>query len=135
MKTNVGAAQAHARMTGAGVLVVEFRGPITSLAMLDELKRPIADRARGSALAVLADYTRAVLAVSDAEICRMMGGHDLHNLPDLPACVLAPTDTAPRLKRHAVAAVLHHRLVRLVETDRAGALHWAHRLACEAQRP
>lgn len=135
MKTEVGAAQASARMTDAGVLVVEFRGPITSGGMLDALKSPIADAVRGQARAVLADYTRAVLALSDADIRLMMAGGELHNLPDLPACVLAPVDAATSLKRHAVAAVLHERRIRLVETDLMGANQWARRLADEARQP
>lgn len=135
MRTELGAAQAQARMTSAGLLVVEFRGPITSGTALDALKRPVADAVRGRARAVLADYSGAVLALSESEIRLMMSGGESHNLPDLPACVLASVEVAARLKRHAVAAVLRHRVVRLVETDRAGANHWAHRLACEAQRP
>ena len=106
MKTNASAASASARITSGGVLVVEFAGPITSGAMLDALKAPIAAQSRGRARAVLADYTRAVLALSDEEIRQMLAGGEPHNLPDLPAVVVADTETAAFLSGAALCATI-----------------------------
>jgi hypothetical protein len=91
-------------MTAGGVLVVEFSGPITSGAMLDALKAPIADAVRGQARAVLADYTRAALALSDAEVLLMMAGGEAHNLPDLPASVAASHEVHARMRHAAFMA-------------------------------
>lgn len=128
MKTNACAASASARLTGSGVLVVEFFGPITSGGMLDALKTPIAAQSRGQARAVLADYTRALLALSDAEIRLMMAGGEPHNLPDLPAVVVADTETAAFLSGAALHATISCGRLRAVSPTRAHGLTQLRRL-------
>jgi hypothetical protein len=91
-------------MTDGGVLVVRFSGPITSGAMLDALKRPIAAQLGAQSRAVLADYTAATLALSGPEILQMMAGGEPHNLPDLPAVVAVDNESHARLRHAAFMA-------------------------------
>lgn len=128
MRTEQGAATAAARMTAGGVLVVEFSGPITSGAMLDALKAPIADAVRGQARAVLADYTGAVLALSDADIRLMMAGGESHNLPDLPAVVVASAETAAFLSGAALHATISGGRLRSVSPTQTHGLKQLQRL-------
>lgn len=121
-------AAAVAELLPSGVLLVRFVGVITGRS-LPELKRPIAERLGADALAVAADYTSAILALGDADLQEMMGGHDPDNLPGLPAAVACNSGCAVALKRHALDSVIAHARDRIVVTELPVALAWAGRMA------
>jgi hypothetical protein len=115
-------------MTDGGVLVVRFSGPITSGAMLDALKRPIAAQLGAHSRAVLADYTAATLALPDEAIRLMMAGGESHNLPDLPAVVVADAETGAALCAAALHATINGGALRSISPSQAHGLRQLQRL-------
>lgn len=119
-------AAAEAEITPGGVLVVKFEGLLVA-AGLAALKARVVAGMKGKPRAVLADYSRAVLAVSARELDSMMVGRSPEDLPDLPAVVVVG-DAAilPAMRRAAMAAGMSHGVRRVVKLDAQSALSWAH---------
>lgn len=107
-----GAASAAVSFVGS-VLVVRFGGVLTA-SLLNALKAEISRRHGAGAEGVIADYCGAVLALSDADVERMMIGQEPENLPHLPAVVVAGAADSERLHRQAVKSAVAHALPRAV---------------------
>jgi len=114
-------------MTPGGVLVVTFSGVLT-WPTLEALKAPIADAMGGRAVAVVADYTAATLALSDADVSAMMAYGSPYNLPTLPAVVVADAFTAVKLGQAALDATISGGVLRSVAGSRAQGLQLLERL-------
>lgn len=112
-----------ADLLSCGVLVVHFKGLLT-VETLNQLRRqvlPLADKAR----AVVADYSRATMAMTSDEMLRMV--HRQHNdeMIEMPTAVVADEATEHLFRPVALGAALLHGRRRLVTRDLAQALAWA----------
>lgn len=114
---------ARFEVTPSGVLIVEWGGVVT-IGAADELKRAICADLPARPIGVVSDYRLAVVAMADAELVRiMLGGR--HDLPDLPAAVVANDGNCNPLYRASVTAAASDRW-RYVCRDPQQALGWAH---------
>jgi hypothetical protein len=111
-------------MTSGGVLIVKFEGLLVA-AGLSGLKARIVASMRGEPIAVLADYSRCVLAVSGRELDNMMVGRSPNDLPHLPAAVvIGESALLPAMRRAAMAAGMSHGVRRVVMLDQRQGLDW-----------
>ena len=113
-------------VTSEGVLVVEWRGVVTIGAAL-EVKRRIYDALRLAPVGVVSDYSEATVVMTPVEVARIMiGGR--HDLPKLPAAVVASDAACSRLYAASVTAAACGRW-RYVCRDASQALEWTLRLS------
>ena len=97
-------ARADFETTPDGVLVVRW-GDFVTLRAADEVKQAICAALPVRPVGVVSDYSRAVVAMSDAELVRiMMGGQ--HDLPELPAAVIANAGMCRALYAASITAAL-----------------------------
>lgn len=116
--------EASAEMAG-NVLVVRFSGLLVAHGLAD-MKARIVAQMRAAPGAVLADYSRAVLALTAEQLDDMMAADTPENLYHLPAVVVAPRGGAQALQSAAVKAAMHHGAFRSVAQNPATALGLAH---------
>ena len=114
-----------ADLDAQGVLTARFSGAVTAGA-LDALKAMIYQRYGTAPSAVVADYSRATLALCDDAMWAMMSCRSAKNLPALPAAVVSPQINAAALKKHALSAAVQSGVRRVVLTCPAAASNWAH---------
>ena len=114
-----------AALDAHGVLTARFSGAVTAGA-LDALKAMLYQRYSTVPVAVVADYSRATLALGDDAMWAMMACRAAKNLPALPAAVVSPHINAMALKKHALNAAVQSGVRRVVLTCPVAASSWAH---------
>lgn len=109
------------------VLVVQVSGLVTGRS-LPEIRRNVRAVLPRGVMAVVADYSRAALALSDAEMSDMMAG-DEHAYSHLPTAVVCRLECAHDLRRHAINAALTTGRYRRTFLRAEDATRWAQWMA------
>lgn len=125
-RIEIGGARAAAEMRGQ-VLVVRFEGLLVVDA-LTGMKRGIMAQMAVEPDAVLADYSGAVLAMTDGQLDEMMAGDDPENLFHLPAAVVAPRAGSQAVQAAALRAAVRHGALRSVVPSLQAGQHLVRRL-------
>jgi hypothetical protein len=96
---------ARAELLNSGVLIVEFSGLILADGLAALKREIVADLALAPGpVAVVADYSAAVLALTERQGAEMMTGGGPENLVALPAVVISPQQSRGLLQRAAEVA-------------------------------
>ena len=116
-------ASAALEMLPDGVLIVRLAGPLTGEALL-HFKAQIVAMHGPSIRAFVADYTRATIALTGAELDAVMEGEPDHSAPAMPAAMVVRTECLPLFAGHCIRMAARGRL-RQVFTSFDGAASWA----------
>lgn len=122
MKITQYGAGAEVELLPGGILLVRWRGVVT-MASAEATKRAVAAWLPEQPRGIVSDYRGALVAMGDADMIRiMMGGQ--HDLPELPAAVIANQDASRPFFEAAVTAAWVGERWRYVCHDRSEALGW-----------
>jgi len=114
-------------MLPSGVLVVRLAGPLTGEA-LQHFKREIVARHGPDIRAYVADYARATIALTGAELDAVLEGEAEDSPPTMPAAMVVPDSLIGPFRGHA-ARMAGRAIVRRLFPELAPALAWATRQA------
>lgn len=125
-------ASAALEMLPSGVLVVRLMGPLTGDALL-HFKREILARHGPDIRAFVADYTGAAIALTGADLDRVLEGEAADSGPGLPAALVVVADQERLFLGHALRMAARG-VLRQVFTDHQSALCWSRRHAERLKR-
>lgn len=132
-------ASAALEMLPDGVLIVRLAGPLTGEALL-HFKAQIVAMHGPSIRGYVADYTRATIALTGAELDAVLEGEPGGSAPAMPAALVVRAECLPLFAGHCIRMAATGRL-RQVFTNSAAAASWAaleaglHAAAPSFQRP
>ena len=116
-------AVAALEMLADGVLVVRLSGPVTGEA-LQHFKRQIVALHGPKIRAFVADFTRATIALTGAELDAVLEGEQEGSAPCMPAAMVVRPEDCALFRGHALRVAGSHGIVRRVFSRAAEALGW-----------